>query len=623
MREPLIDLHDRAVLAENDPATPNSSLSSLPGTATEIDPRAVETDDMLANTAFGSWLSAFSATLAAKDIGANLVQHFTADAYWRDILALTWGHRTFTHAEISDEVVPLLKAGGLRAIRAAANRTAPRLVRRSGRSVVEGYFDFEVDAGTGTGFVRLLYDAAGTTAPQAWLLLTTLQTLSTQPPIDERHHSYEFGGDNWLDHRKNELELVNGDPDVVIVGAGQSGLALAARLRQMGVRALLVERTSRIGDVWRQRYHSLTLHNETWANSLPYLPFPSNWPRFLPKDKLAGWLEHYAEAMELNVWTDTEVLSATRDDEISTWTVELVRAGTRRTVTVPHLVMATGTVSGVPRMPSIEGAETFRGRLLHSSQFESGEAYAGRHAVVFGTGNSGHDVAQDLHAAGAASVTIVQRSPTCVVSLEPSGTMVYALYSEHDAIEDIDLITAAIPYPVLRDSYQWLTSKTCNLDRKLLDGLHAVGFETEFEPDGTGFHMKYLRRGGGYYINVGCSDLIVSSEIGLLHSRDIRCLVADGLELTDGTVRPADLVVMATGFENQQEGVRRLLGNEVADRVGEIWGFDAQHELRNMWRRTPQPGFWVMGGNLLESRMHSRFLALQIKASLDGLLPPA
>jgi cation diffusion facilitator CzcD-associated flavoprotein CzcO len=267
------------------------------------------------------------------------------------------------------------------------------------------------------------------------------------------------------------------------------------------------------------------------------------------------------------------------------------------------------------------GLDAFDGEVMHSSGFAGGSAYAGRAAVVVGTGNSGHDVAQDLHAHGAA-VTMVQRSPTCVISLVPGGTMVYALYSEGPPVEDVDLITAAIPYPVLQSSYQWLTRRTCELDRDLLDGLHAVGFETDFEPDLTGFHMRYLRTGGGYYIDVGCSELIARREIGLVRARDIDRFTGDGLRLLDGTGIPCDVVVLATGYENQQEGIRRLLGDEVADKVGRIWGFDEDHFMRNMWRRTPQQGLWIMGGAMNESRLYSRFLALQIRADLAGLLPP-
>jgi cation diffusion facilitator CzcD-associated flavoprotein CzcO len=458
-------------------------------------------------------------------------------------------------------------------------------------------------------------------------MLTALQELrGFEEKVGDRRptgveYSRHFSGDNWLDKRRKAQERAGRDPEVLIVGGGQAGLALAARLGQMDVESLIVERNARIGDNWRNRYHSLTLHNEVWANSLPYIPFPPTWPTFLPKDKFAGWLEAYAESMELNVWTSTEFVSGGYDEASGLWTAHLRRGDEQRTVRVPHVVLATGSVSGVPRMPALPGLDTFAGEVVHSSRFSSGVHYEGRRAIVIGTGNSGHDVAQDLYSNGAAEVTIMQRSPTCVVSLVPSGTLVYALYSE-GPVEDMDLITASVPYPVLESTYQWLTKKTCGLDKELLDGLHAVGFETDFEPDGTGFHMRYLRTGGGYYINVGCSELISERKIRLVHARALRHFTPEGLELDDGTVIECDLVALATGYENQQEGARRLFGDEVADRVGPIWGFDDQGFMRNMWKQTNQPGFWLMGGGLNECRLYSRFLAVQIKAELEGLLTP-
>jgi cation diffusion facilitator CzcD-associated flavoprotein CzcO len=275
----------------------------------------------------------------------------------------------------------------------------------------------------------------------------------------------------------------------------------------------------------------------------------------------------------------------------------------------------------VPNRPALPGLDDFGGEVLHSSRFGSGVRYRGRRAIVVGTGNSGHDVAQELQSNGAAQVTMVQRNPTCVVSLVPSGTLVYSLYSEGPPNEDIDLITAAIPYPVLRDTYQWITKTTCRLDNELLDKLNAAGFETDFEPDATGFHMKYLRRGGGYYINVGCSDLIADGAISVVQARDIDRFTEGGLRLGDGRTVEADLVVLATGYQNQQEAIRRLLGDEVADKVGPVWGFDEDGFMRNMWKRTAQDHFWIMGGALNESRLYSRALALQIKAELEGLLP--
>jgi cation diffusion facilitator CzcD-associated flavoprotein CzcO len=583
--------------------------------------------DQLA-TVVAEWLDALNAGWASQD-ATEISSLIEPDGYWKDIVAFTWAYRTFAGtAEIERGLKLTLGDVRPRNARISADRTAPRLMKRSARKVIEAYFDFNTEAGRGTGFVRLPYDPAAPTEPRAWILLTTLQELAGAPQrIGERRptgveFSESFSGDNWLDQRVKRQAYVDRDPEVLIVGGGQSGLILAARLGLMGVDVLVVERNDRIGDNWRQRYHSLTLHNEVWANSMPYMPFPPNWPTFVPKDKLAGWLEAYAEFMELNVWTGTSFAGGEYDETTGTWTATLTRAdGTKRTIRCPHLVLATGGSSGVPNMPELPGLDDFQGEVLHSSAFGSGTSYTGKKAVVFGTGNSGHDVAQDLHANGAAEVTIIQRSPTCVVSLVPSGTMVYALYSEGPSNDDIDLITAAIPYPVLRDTYQWLTKRTCELDKDLLNRLHAVGFETDYEPDGTGFHMKYLRKGGGYYINVGCSDLIADGEIALRHARDLDHFEADGLHFADGSTVQADLVVLATGYDNLQEGVRRLLGDEVADRVGPIWGFDDHGAMRNMWMRTPQPGFWVMGGSLIDARLYSTFLAVQIKAEIDGIFP--
>ncbi|MGE4427441.1 MAG: FAD-dependent oxidoreductase [Solirubrobacteraceae bacterium] len=581
---------------------------------------ALEPSTATPDRIFAEWLRRFAAALEAGD-GSAFADCFAPEGAWRDVLAFSWRFRTLIGGtEIAAHLERHAVDVAPRDVRAADGRMAPRSVRRGGRPVVEGFFDFDTAAGRVSGFVRLLADEG--TGPRAWLVFTGLQELhGHEERIGDRRPSgvewsRNFAGENWLDARRREARFEDRDPQVLIVGAGQSGLILAARLRVMGFDALVIERQPRVGDNWRTRYHSLTLHNEVWANSLPYIPFPPSWPTFVPKDKLAGFLEAYAELMELNVWTSTELVSAERDETEGRWTAVVRRDGEERTLTVPHLVLATGSVSGLPHRPALPGLDDFRGEVMHSTDFTTGVEYAGKRAVVVGTGNSGHDVAQDLHANGA-EVSIVQRSPTCVVSLVPSGTLVYGLYSE-GPVEDIDLITASIPYPLLRETYQWLTKRTCELDRELLEGLHRVGFETDFEPDGTGFHMRYLRTGGGYYINVGCSDLISDGSIGLLHARDLERLDADGVRLRDGRHVPADLVVLATGYENQQAAIGRMLGTDVAERLGPIWGFDDEGFMRGVWTQTGQEGLWIMGGALNEARLWSRFLAVQIGASLVG-----
>ena len=284
-----------------------------------------------------------------------------------------------------------------------------------------------------------------------------------------------------------------------------------------------------------------------------------------------------------------------------------------------HIVMATG-VSGIPILPDIASLRNFGGKIVHSSRYADGEAWKGKSALVIGTGNSGHDIAQDLYSSGA-RVTLVQRSSTLVVNIEPSAQIPYALYDEGPPLEDCDLITASMPLALARQSHIRMTEQARQLDKELLDGLGRAGFKLDFGENGTGWQFKYLTRGGGYYFNVGCSDLIVEGKIGLVQLCDIAEFVEQGALMRSGDTLPVDLIVLATGYKGQEHLVRNLFGEDVAARVGPIWGFGERQELRNMFTRTAQPGLWFIAGSLAQCRIYSKYLALQIKACEAGLLP--
>ncbi|MGF7162620.1 cation diffusion facilitator CzcD-associated flavoprotein CzcO [Rhodoligotrophos appendicifer] len=575
-----------------------------------------------------SWIHHANAAIAQFD-GSRFARLFHEDGYWRDLLSLTWDFKTFAgRQEIATAFAltsPQMKLGRLSI---DPHRAAPCHVRRSGLSLVEAYLTFETAFGVGAAFVRLSYDPSAPNASHAWQLVTTLHHLhgfaekvDADRPTGEKY-SKLTSAQSWRQRRTAEESYDDRDPEVIVIGAGQSGLMLAARLRQMGVDVLVVERLAQVGDVWRQRYNNLTLHNELTANHFPYMPFPSNWPIWLPKDMLADWLEAYAKFQELNVWTGTELVGSSFDSERKVWEVTLRRPdGSERKLSPRHLVAAMGISGGAPRRPMIKGLSEFEGTVLHSAEFTSGADWVGKRALVIGTGNSGHDIAQDLYVAGASDVRLLQRGATCVVSLDPSAMISYSVYGEGRSVEDADLMVAAIPYPVLIDTYRWITQRTNELDRDLLSRLEAIGFKTTTGEDETGFQLLYLRGRGGYYIDVGCSELLIEKKIGLLQSEDTEGFDADGLRMKNGSSMPFDLVVLATGFETMEASIRRLLGDEVADRVGPVWGFDEDQTMRNMWKRTGQENFWIMGGAIIEARLFSRFLALQIKASLEGLLP--
>jgi putative flavoprotein involved in K+ transport len=394
---------------------------------------------------------------------------------------------------------------------------------------------------------------------------------------------------------------------------------VAARLSMLGVDTLAIDREKRIGDSWRRRYHALTLHNETRVNHFPYMQFPRSWPVFVPKDMLANWFELYAEAMELNVWTATELTAATYDETAKRWTVNLKRAdGSERIMHPRHVVFCNG-VSTIPKTPDLPGLGDFQGAVRHSAEAGSGSDWKGKRALVLGTGTSGHDVAQDLVVSGAAEVTIIQNRPTLVVSLKEAQAP-YALYDEDISFEDCDLLATSFPYPIYARAHQNITKMNAEADRELLEGLKKRGFKLTSGPDGTGWQIMYQNRGGGYYFDAGCSEMIVDSRVGLISFTDIERFCAEGALIKDGTVRQADLIVLATGYEGQKEAVRPVLGDAITDRIGPVWGFDEEGELAGMWRPTGQPGLWFLAGGLAQCRIFSKVLALQVKARELGLI---
>ncbi len=566
------------------------------------------------------WLEAFEGALLRSDRQA-LGRLFADECHWRDLVAFTW--TISTHEGRGDIIDRLLKAQPkiqASSFRLAGKRTAPRRVNRAGVQVIEAIFEFETASGRGNGLLRL--PTADTS--RAWVLLTSLDEIKNhEEPIGERRptgsgYTRIFGAQNWQDKRTVQQAFADREPAVVVVGAGQAGLGVAARLKLLGVDTLVIEKHPRIGDNWRSRYHSLTLHNEVQRNHMPYIPFPPSWPKFLPKDMLAGWFEHYAWAMELNVWTGTDLVGGAYDEAGGAWILRVRREdGSERTVRPRHLVFANG-LSGMPHRVTLPGFEDFAGEIIHTHDYTDGSAWKGKKALVLGTGSSGHDVAQDLHSHGA-DVSLVQRGSTTVVSLE-SSQINHSLYTEDFPLEDSDLISAANTYPLLIRTYQGNVRTMVEIDKDLIAGLRARGFKLDMGEDETGHQMKLRRRGGGYYLNVGCSDLIVDGEVGLIQNEDIDRFVTDGALMKDGRVEKADLIVTASGYQPPQEVVRQLLGSDIADRIGPIWGVAPDGEMNNMYRATAQKGLWFMGGGLAQCRIYSKPLALQIKAIEEGLI---
>jgi putative flavoprotein involved in K+ transport len=575
-----------------------------------------------------NWLSAFASALARNDVSGAAAM-FEAESHWRDLIAFSWNLKTVDGA---DAIAAMLKST-LGSTRPTGWKLDGEATEKDG--VTDAWFTFETATARGRGHVRLRGD-------KAWTLLTTAQELKGFEEKKGRNrwrgtdHGVHRARKNWLE-LKTENEAALGytkQPYVVIIGGGQGGIALGARLKRLGVPTIIIEKNERPGDSWRKRYKSLCLHDPVWYDHLPYLPFPDDWPVFSPKDKIGDWLESYVKIMELNYWTRSECKSAQYDPAKKEWIVEVMRDGKPVTLQPKQLVLATGQ-AGVPNMPDYPGMKDFKGTQRHSSQHPGGENWKGKRAVVIGSNNSAHDIAADLWE-NSADVTMVQRSSTHVSRSESlMEVTTYPLWGEEAQEKGIttdkaDLIAASIPYKLLGEFQKPLYAEIKRRDADFYDRLKKSGFMLDFGDDESGLFMKYVRRGSGYYIDVGASELICNGSIKLKQGK-IERIKEHAVAFTDGSELPADLIVYATGYGSMNGWAAQLISKEVADKVGKCWGLGSnttkdpgpwEGELRNMWKPTQQEGLWFHGGNLHQSRHYSQFLSLQLKARMEGLPTP-
>jgi len=581
-----------------------------------------------------SWLDAFESALTSGDIDAA-VELFGEESYWRDLVSFTWNIKTVEGQagarDLLTEMLATIKPSGFEIVGEA----------NEADGVVDGWFNFETAVGRGHGLLRLIEG-------RCFTLLTTLVELKgheeAQGATRENgvEHGIEPGRKTWLELRQDEAAELGykTQPYTVIIGGGQGGIGLGARLRRLGVPTIIIEKNPRPGDSWRNRYKSLCLHDPVWYDHLPYMKFPEHWPVFAPKDKLGDWLEMYTKVMELNYWGSTTATSASYDEAAQEWTVHVDRMnedGSTEQVTLKpkHLVFATG-MSAKPNIPEIKGADSFAGTLNHSSAFTGAEDYTGKKAVVLGSNNSAHDICAALWENGA-DVTMIQRSSTHIARSDTLMELALGdLYSERALASGVttemaDLIFASLPYRIMHTFQIPVYDAMKEQDAEFYKRLEDVGFMLDFGEDESGLFMKYLRRGSGYYIDVGASELIANQSVKLQSGVEIDEIKTNSVVLTNGTELDADLIILATGYGSMNGFVERLVDKDMADKVGKVWGLGSdtrkdpgpwEGEQRNMWKPTQQENLWFHGGNLHQSRHYSQFLSLQLKARYEGIDTP-
>ncbi len=580
-------------------------------------------------TQVADWLAALDKTLKRGDAAAAAAL-FNDESYWRDMVSFTWNIAT---AEGNAKVREMIERAVLPA-KPSSWQIEGEALEAGG--VTEAWIRFETEVARGYGHLRLM-------GGKCWTLLTTMTELKgfEEAKGESRDRGVVHGADpkrkTWLERRaQEETELgISTQPYCVIIGGGQGGIGLGARMRRLGIPTIIIEKNPRPGDSWRNRYKSLCLHDPVWYDHMPYLPFPDHWPVFAPKDKIGDWLEMYTKVMELNYWSSTKATHAHYDEAKKEWSVEVERGGKTITLRPKHLVLATG-MSAVPNVPQLPGADTFQGDLHHSSKHPGAEGYRGKKCVVIGSNNSAHDICAALWEAGA-DVTMVQRSSTHIAKSDSLMDLALGgLYSEAAVkagvtTDKADLIFASLPYKILHTLQIPVYEEMAKRDADFYKRLEQAGFMLDFGEDGSGLFVKYLRRGSGYYIDVGASELVADGKIKLKTGVGVERIKERSVQFSDGSELPADLIVLATGYGSMNGWAAQLISKDVADKVGKCWGLGSntkkdpgpwEGELRNMWKPTHQEALWFHGGNLHQSRHYSQFLSLQLKARMEGIPTP-
>ncbi|KAF8143648.1 hypothetical protein K438DRAFT_1911041 [Mycena galopus ATCC 62051] len=558
-----------------------------------------------------TWLASFASFIEAGNVD-GVVGLFIQESHWRDMLALTWDFRTF-HG-VSD-IHKFLSA------RLSTSKPTNFRVKEGSPALLCPYpdlawinimFDFETDVGLASGVAHCMF--------------TNLEDLKGFPEQIGSLRNFAPNHGKWAREREQAMSFQDENPVVIVIGGGHSGLDLAARLKCLGIRALVIEKNPRIGDNWRNRYEALCLHDPVWYDHMPYLPFPPTWPVYTPALKLGNWLEHYAEAMELNVWTSSTVTSA-RPNASGAWEVVVARNGDgiERRFTVKHVVFATGLGAGEGKLPTYPGwCDKFKGQILHSMQHKRATDHAGKKVVIVGACTSAHDIAVDYYEQGV-DVTMYQRSSTYVLTTKNGWNRIMkpVYWEGGPPVEVADRLNASFPHLMAIPLNQRQAKVIAEDDKDLLEGLRKCGFKLNMGTMDAGFALSAWDRGGGYYIDVGASQLIIDGKIKLKNDSQIAEFTENGLRFGNGSEMAVDVVVFATGYVGDaRDGVRKICGDAVGDKCKPIWGLNAEGEINGAWRDLGVPGLWlaILTGNLALCRFHSSMLrSVKIKAMEEGV----
>ncbi|KAJ6606230.1 FAD/NAD-P-binding domain-containing protein [Mycena vulgaris] len=538
-----------------------------------------------------SWLPNFGKSLESANI-AQTVSCIHPDGYLRDILVFTWNNRCLHgHSKTTAYLRDTLAAAAITEVKLDARAgLAPEygpLTDKLPLRAVSAGFTFTCAVGVGRGYFSLVCSESNGEW-KALVVMMTLEDIRGHEEIKEEEGVYGGHTLAWSDVKIARREATEANPHVLIIGGGQTGLNVATRFNQMGISSLIVETNHRVGDNWRKRYPTLALHSPKKFTSMLYQSYPRTWPVFTPRDKMADWLEQYAQSQDLVAWTNSRLLPHPRyDSAAKRWTVVVDRAGEHVTLNPAHIVVAAGAL-GAPRVPVIRDREIFRGTTIHSSEYQGGKPFAGQRVIVVGAGNTAADVCQDLTFHGARCVTMVQRSATWVISCSSARTLMERMYPEELEVDVCDLMAMARPLELMRRFDKETEAQAMEEEKETHRGLREAGFKIV---SGKSFFLLFYEKHSG--LDVGCAELIRSGKVK----------VKQGVEIAQFNEDSA-----VTSYESICDTMRGVFGDSTMDQVGPVWGVDTEGELRGCYRPTGHPGLWFAVGEFYQSRAFSKQL---------------
>ncbi|GJJ15768.1 hypothetical protein Clacol_010046 [Clathrus columnatus] len=561
------------------------------------------------------WFQQFTQFVTSNDT-QGLTSLLLPGGWFRNHLIFEWNYRTLHgHEEIKDYLDKHLARTQITNLCLEGPDGIPPGFAFGGHAV-EAAFTFETPIMWGRGFV-LLQEFQG-----SWKMLSLYFAAVDLKGHEENTQApsgyYDDHNKTWMDVYGDERTRIEKDPHVIILGAAQNGLHIGARFRQMNIPTLLLDQTDRVGDVWRQRYSTLTLHTPKPHHTLLYTQFPENWPKWTPKEKVANMLEQYASNQDLVIWNRSTILpTPSYDPATKRWTVEVSKDGEKVTLKPYHIVLAIGTL-GKPYVPPLLDEGLFNGPKFHATHYKEHHPFVNKNVIVVGACQTAADICQNLALHNAASVTMVQRSSTIVVSAQYlHDTLLDISYPIGVNQKNADFRTAGgIPYGLLKQLQIAGKDKRIADQKEMLDGLTKAGLNINEGDEGAGQFYRVFERLGG--MDIGVADLIKEGRVKIKRGEAER-FTSDGLVFKDGSFLQADAVIFATGYEPIKNAILPIFGDDLASKITPVWGINEQYELTRAYTPPGHPGIWWGLGDFVHSRYNSKALGIQIKARLAGI----